>query len=102
MEVDAKAVYIPSKDVVARDIENELIIVPLTSGVGDLEGTLYTLNDIGRDIWSRFDGHRTLKEIIEKLRDEYDAPGGEIETDVLGLTKELLSRGIICIQEADP
>lgn len=98
MEVDVKAAYMPSKDVVARDIENELIIVPLTTGVGDLEGTLYTLNDIGREIWLRFDGSRTLGEIIEELQNEYDASEAEIETDVMGLTSELLSRGIIQAQ----
>lgn len=95
MDVDENAVYAPSADIVAREIEGELIIVPLTSGVGDLEGTLYTLNDVGRDIWSRFDGNRTLQGIIEALQNDYDASEAEIETDVVGLTSELLSRGII-------
>ena len=37
-------VYTLSQDVVAREIEGELIIVPLISGIGDIDDALYTLN----------------------------------------------------------
>lgn len=30
-------IYKPSEDIVAREIQGELIIIPITSGVGDLE-----------------------------------------------------------------
>ena len=50
------AVYAPSEDVVAREIEGELIIVPLVAGIGDMEDELYTLNETGRAIWDRLDG----------------------------------------------
>jgi hypothetical protein len=36
-QVALDAIYVPSEDVVFRDIEGELIIVPLTSGIGDME-----------------------------------------------------------------
>ncbi len=88
-------IYKPSDDIVARKIEEELIIVPLTSGVGDMEDELYTLRDTGRAIWNRLDGKRTLDDIATELRDEYDAPPGKIEQDVIGLVSELLKRKIV-------
>ncbi len=69
--------------------------MPLSSGIGDLEDELYTLNDTGVAIWEHLDGNRSLQEIAETLTSEYDAPAGEIERDVLGLVAELLKRGIV-------
>lgn len=87
--------YAPSDDIVAREIEGELIIVPLVSGIGDAEDDLFTLNDTGRDIWDKLDGKKSLNAIIEELSSEYEAPEGEIEQDVMGLMGELLKRRMI-------
>ncbi len=89
------AAYMPSEEIVARKIEDELIIVPLAAGVGDLEDELYTLRDTGREIWDRLDGKRTLQEIAAELGEEYQAPAGKIERDVAGLVTELLRRRIV-------
>ena len=43
--------YVPSEDIVAREIEGELIIVPLAAGIGDMEDELFSLNETGREIW---------------------------------------------------
>jgi len=91
-EVNIDAVYAVSDEVVAREIEGEMIIVPLTSNVGDMEDELYTLNETGKDIWHRLDGKTSLKDLIAQLSDEYDASFQEIEADVLGLTAEFLKR----------
>ena len=87
--------YAPSDDIVARDIEGELIIVPLISGIGDLEDDLFTLNETGRAVWNRLDGQKSLKTVIDELSSEYKAPEGKIEQDVIGLMKELLKRRIV-------
>lgn len=95
MTTQMDQVYTPSDDIVAREIEGELIIVPLVSGIGDLDDELFTLNESGKAIWKLLDGKRTLGEIITALSTEFDAPVGEIERDVLGLVKELLRRRML-------
>ena len=87
--------YKPSEDVVARTIEGELIIVPLVSGIGDLEDELFTLNETGKAIWDSLDGKRTLREVLEELLSEFEAPEGEIEEDLIGLVTELVRRRIL-------
>jgi hypothetical protein len=94
-EISLTDVFAPSTDVVARDIEGELIIVPLTGGIGDLEDELYTLNETGRAIWDRLNGQNSLSRIVEELTALYEAPSGEIEKDVRGLVNELLARKIL-------
>jgi coenzyme PQQ biosynthesis protein PqqD len=93
--IEMDAVYTPSDEIVAREIEGELIIVPLSAGIGDLEDELYSLNETGREIWNRLDGQRNLSIIVQDLAQHYDAPVGEIEQDVLGLVAELVKRRIL-------
>ena len=94
-KMDLNASYAPSKDIVARDIEDELIIVPLISGIGDLEDELFTLNETGRAIWDKLDGQKILKDVVEELSAEFESPEGEIEKDVVGLVEELLKRKMV-------
>lgn len=95
MTIKSDAVYAVSDDVVAREIEGEIIIVPLVAGIGDLEDELFTLNETGKAIWERLDGRRSLNDVIAELAAEYQAPRGEIETDVLGLVEELSRRRML-------
>ena len=46
--IDLNAAYVPSEDVVAREIEGEIIIVPLTAGIGDMEEDLYSSSSRAR------------------------------------------------------
>jgi hypothetical protein len=94
VSTDLDAVYVPSAEVVARVIGDELVIVPLAGGLGDLEGELYSLNETGRAVWSRLDG-RSLRDIAADLAGEFDAPSDLLERDVAGLLEELLARRIV-------
>jgi hypothetical protein len=93
--VNLDSVCARSDDVVSREIEGELIIVPIASGIGDLEDELYTLNGTGRAIWQLLDGRRTLGEVAAELAGMYDAPVDTITRDVLGLCSELAARKIL-------
>lgn len=91
--------YVPSEDIVAREIEGEIIIVPLTAGIGDAEDDLFSLNETGRAVWKLLDGKMTLAQIAKALGKKYDSPLTEIEKDVTGLAAELLKRRIISEQK---
>ena len=96
-KISLDTMYLPSDDIVAREIEGELIIVPLVSGIGDMEDELFTLNETGKAIWDRLDGQRTLKDVIRDLSKEYEAREGEIHNDLLGLVGELVKRKMLAI-----
>ena len=89
------AIFTPSDNVVAREIEGELIIVPLASGIGDMEDELFTLNETGRAIWDRLDGKKSLKELVMELHAEFEAKAEDIEKDVVGLASELIKRRML-------
>jgi len=85
----------PSANLVVRDIEGELVIVPLAAGTGEVEDDPYTLNETGKAIWDRLDGKKTLAEVAAGLALEFEAARGEIERDVVGLARGLLKRKIL-------
>ena len=93
--INLDACYIPSEDVVAREIEGELIIVPLTAGIGNMEDEIYTLNETGKIIWKKLDGKTHVRAVVDSLSSEFEATAGEIEKDVVGLLKELVSRRML-------
>jgi len=95
MSLTPETICAPSEDVVAREIDGELIIVPIASGIGDMEDELYTLNETGRAIWKRLDGTANLGRIAADLSAEYSAPIADIERDVLGLAAELVRRKML-------
>jgi hypothetical protein len=87
--------YRPSNDVVVREIEGEIVIVPLTSGIGDIEDELLSLNETGRAIWERLDGSRPLAEVVAELEAEYEGGEGLVQSDVVGFLQELFDRRMI-------
>ncbi|HQF63089.1 MAG TPA: PqqD family protein [Anaerolineaceae bacterium] len=98
LNLTGESVCCPSEDIVAREIAGELIIVPLASGIGDMEDELYTFNETGRAIWDRLDGVCSLHQIAVNLSEAYSAPLDEIESDVLGLMTELARRRIVVVK----
>jgi len=94
-KADSDTIYIHSPDVVAREIEGVIVIIPIVSSIGDLENELFSLNETGKAIWEKLNGRRTLKQIIAELKNEYQDPAKNIQEDVIGLASELLKRRMI-------
>jgi hypothetical protein len=88
-------VFSHSSDVVSREIDGALIIVPLTAGVGDMEDDLFSMNETGTEIWNMLDGTKTVREVVSVLARQYRAEAGEIEQDVAGIVAELLKRRML-------
>jgi hypothetical protein len=94
-QINLKGVYAVSEDVVARCVQGEFIIIPITSEIIESEGEIFSLNNFGKAIWDKIDGKRNLKEIIDLLVSEFEGARVRIESDCLGFMKELLKRKII-------
>jgi len=93
-----ESVLIHSDDIVSREIEGELLIVPIASGIGDMEDELYTMNATGKCIWQLINGIRTIGEIVTELSNNYSGSTDEITKDVLGISGELVNRKILLIR----
>lgn len=98
-KVNMETICVPSEDVVAREIEGDMIIVPLVSGIGDADDELYTLNETGKTIWQKLDGKMTLGQVADAISKEFNSPEGEIEKDVVGFVTEMVRRGMLTVKD---
>ncbi len=97
-QVTMNTICVPSEDVVAREIEADMIIVPLVAGIGDADDELYTLNETGKAIWKKLDGQRSLGQVSVELTDQFSTSAEEIKADVLGFAAEMVKRGILSVK----
>jgi hypothetical protein len=79
---------------VTREIAGETIIVPVRSGVGDLD-SIYTLNEVGTAVWRLVDGRRTVGEIVTAIADQFDVTREQAERDTLEFIEALRSEGLV-------
>lgn len=81
-------VYTKSDSMVFRKIADEFILVPIRQNVGDLE-SIYTLNETAARVWELIDGKMKVREIKEKLIEEFDVTPEEAEKDIIEHLRQL-------------
>ena len=96
--VTLETICSPSEDIVAREIEGDIVIVPLVAGIGGDDDELFTLNDTGKAIWNQLDGKRTLGDVARAVAGDFDGPLTEIQADVLGFAREMTVRRILAVR----
>lgn len=87
-------VYKKSDSIVFRKIADEYILVPIRQNVGDLE-SIYTLNEVAARIWELIDEKKKVKEIKNKIVEEFEVTPQKAEKDLANLFKQLLAMGAI-------
>ena len=80
-----------SKNVFAQEIDEETIIL-------DSETQEYfSINEIGKVIWSLIEEKKNLEEIKAEMLDMYEVPQEQIEKDLLNFIQALEQKGLIKI-----
>jgi hypothetical protein len=95
VKVSFGAVYLPSQELIAREIGKETFLIPIKDRIADLEGEFFKLDGRATLMWKKLGAGKSLRELIQELCREFDAPPEEIENDALELIAELLKRGLL-------
>ncbi len=95
MIVDIQKYYKTIDEAIARQIEGETVIVPLVSGIGDLDAEIFSLNSTGTVVWEKLNGAVTLNDVIMNISKDYDIPYDQIKEDITNLVEKLLKKGLI-------
>lgn len=77
-------------DFVARQVGEELVLVPVTRSASELE-SIFTLNEVGARIWNLIAECQSEEQIARQLADEYDVEADEALRDVHELLRQLMS-----------
>ena len=92
--VHATARFIRNREVVSRQIEGELVIVPIRRGVGDLN-SLYTLNSVGSALWEYMNEGHTLPEMVSRICDEFEVTASRAQADIQEFLDSMLEEKLI-------
>ncbi|PYM83317.1 MAG: hypothetical protein DME06_03795 [Candidatus Rokuibacteriota bacterium] len=86
-------VYAKHPDMVGRRIADELILVPISREVGEID-SLYVLSDVGARIWDLIDG-RPLEQVRDSIVEEFEVNEATAEEDLTVLIEQLKEIGAI-------
>lgn len=89
-----KQIFTKDKAAVTRDVSGETVIVPVRSGVADLNA-IFVLNETATWIWAQLDGKRSLNDLADGLAGEFDIARGQAEKDVLNFLAGLKAEGLV-------
>jgi len=79
---------IKDPNMVFRQIDDEVILVPIRQNVGDLE-SIYTLNEVAARIWELIDRKRNVDKIRDVIVEEFEVTPKEAEKDLIELLQKL-------------
>lgn len=87
-------VYARSPELVARNILEERLLVPIRGRLADLQ-CLYSLGGVGPFVWDRLDGQRSLGGLLAELAERYEAPEELLAADLLEFVGALEEAGLV-------
>jgi coenzyme PQQ biosynthesis protein PqqD len=94
MSLTMDTVIRKSENVIFRKIEDEYILVPIVASAADVE-SIFNLNETGAAVWERIDGIKSIKDIIEEMKAEYENGNNQIENDVISFVREMMEAKLI-------
>jgi len=77
--------------VVAQQADDVHVLLDTSSG------HYFTLDEVGGRVWQLCDG-RALDGIVDQICEEYDAPRGNVEADVLELLDALSAQRLVTLE----
>ncbi len=78
-----------SAEAVATDVHDEVVLMNM------VRDRCYGLGSTGSDIWRRLREPIQVAELVTQLQTAYEAPPGQIESDVLRTLREFAAEGLI-------
>ena len=79
---------------VTRSIAGETLIVPVRGQVGDLDA-IYSLNEVGAFIWEQLDGRKSVTQVVEAVRGEFEITVPDAEVEITEFVAALSAAGMI-------
>ena len=81
-------IYQRHPDMVARKILDEVILVPVSRNVADMQ-SIFTLNETGARVWDMIDGKNTEDDIVKTLVEENEVEEAQARQDLSVILSQL-------------
>lgn len=85
--------YCRTPEIIARNVGDECVLVPVTREAGDLE-YIFTLNPVAAHLWACLETPRSADALVEALLEAFDVEREEAERDVQAFLDDLEQAGL--------
>lgn len=82
------------ESVVLREVAGETFLVPIHGHIADLQ-ELFVLNEVGRYLWDRLDGERSVENLVSEVFATFDISEEQAEHDTAVFLEELSAAGLV-------
>jgi hypothetical protein len=79
--------------VLFRELGGESVLLNLASE------SYFGLDEVGTAMWSALVEHASVADALPAILDRYDADGGVVERDLIGLVERLVEHGLLEIRD---
>jgi len=93
--MQGKTVYKKNPNFVARKIDDEIILVPITKDAADFEAIYNLNNPVSVKLWELIDGKRNIEKIEEKVLEEFEVKPEKLEKNIKEFMGDLKKIGAI-------
>jgi hypothetical protein len=91
----------PSPEVVARDIAGQHILVPVRTGVAQMD-YLYTTDEVGSFIYAHLDGRSDARSLARRVASTFEVDEEDALPDVLDYLRTLCEAGLVRVSRPTP
>ena len=84
-------IYNSKNKFVVREVENELILVPLSGNVAKMN-EMFTMNETGKFLWENIGENTSVDDLVNKLTEEFQVDEVTARRDTENFINSLLTR----------
>ena len=77
-----------SDDAIFREMDGEAVVLNLESG------TYFGLDPVGTRVWQLLETHPSLRDVFERMQQEFDVEPALLEHDLVRLVGQLAEKGL--------
>ena len=89
--------YQTHPDFILRKISGEAVLVP--TGESMFGNSMISVNGTFAYLWELFSEPITIPQVLEKAKEDYEDPSGEMEKEILSFIAECIHYGMIIEEE---
>jgi len=91
MTLDPGALLTRSPDIVASEVDGELVLVSVQ------DGKYYGLDPVGSEIWRQLEQPRTVTALTAALQQHFDGDAATIERETVAFIDQLAAQALVTV-----
>lgn len=97
INLDSARRYRTNPDMILRKISGEAVLVP--TGESVFGNSMISVNETFTYLWELFEEPVLIGQVLEKAKEDFDDPSGEMEKHILNFVAEGIRYGMIIEEE---